>query len=437
MSLPPHPGLGAERTWYARNAPEAQLHSVLQGHKATDVCIVGGGLAGLFLAQSLAQRSISSILIEARQIGAGASGRNGGFCSPGWAATHAAIEKKLGVASARELFELSREGFSMVRDTLQAVDAELTWGKLQVSTFDAADALQRSRDHLARRYGYDIEYLDTESVRSRLDSRRYHQGLRDPGAFHCDPLQLCRALMSSLDPSSTELFEATPALGFSRMPAGWQVRTPQGSIQARRLVLCCGGYGGREVGRLRRMFLPITTYIVVTPPLAALGQVIRTTDAVSDDRRAGNYYRIVAGDRLLWGGDITAFGRHAPERIATRMGRDIAGFFPALAGRDGSVAVEIAWSGLMGYARHMMPQVGPLADDLWACTSFGGHGLNTAPVAARLVAEGISGESDRWKRLAPFGFCWNGGLFGPLAAESVYRLMKLADRWRALEFKSA
>ncbi|MEC9328471.1 MAG: FAD-dependent oxidoreductase, partial [Pseudomonadota bacterium] len=82
MSLPPHPGLGTERTWYARNAPEAQLHSVLQDHKATDVCIVGGGLAGLFLAQSLAQRSISSILIEARQIGAGASGRNGGFCSP-------------------------------------------------------------------------------------------------------------------------------------------------------------------------------------------------------------------------------------------------------------------------------------------------------------------------------------------------------------------
>ena len=57
--------------------------------------------------------------------------------------------------------------------------------------------------------------------------------------------------------------------------------------------------------------------------------------------------------------------------------------------------------------------------------------------AARLVAEGISGDSDRWKCLAAFGFCWNGGPFGPLAAESIYRLMKLADRWRALGFRSA
>ena len=124
MSDPPVSGLGAERTWYAHHAPKATLHPVLQDSQTTDVCIVGGGLAGLFLARSLADRSIPSILIEARRIGAGASGRNGGFCSPGWAAAHAAIEKKLGHASARVLFELSQEGCSMVRDALQAVDAD-------------------------------------------------------------------------------------------------------------------------------------------------------------------------------------------------------------------------------------------------------------------------------------------------------------------------
>ena len=85
-------GLGVERTWYAHQAPKATLHPVLQDCQTTDVCIVGGGLAGLFLARSLADRGIPSILIEARRIGAGASGRNGGFCSPGWAAGNAAIE---------------------------------------------------------------------------------------------------------------------------------------------------------------------------------------------------------------------------------------------------------------------------------------------------------------------------------------------------------
>ena len=152
---------------------------------------------------------------------------------------------------------------------------------------------------------------------------------------------------------------------------------------------------------------------------------------MSDERRAGNYYRIVDGDRLLWGGDITAFGELHPQHIARKMSRDLVGVYPQLADHQGEIPVEYSWSGLMGYARHLMPEIGPLDDGLWACTSFGGHGANTAPIGGRLVAEAICSESERWNLFNAYGFPWNGGPLGPYAVESVYRKMQLGDQWRA------
>ena len=113
------------------------------------------------------------------------------------------------------------------------------------------------------------------------------------------------------------------------------------------------------------------------------------------------------------------------------MSRDLASVYPQLVDESGSVPIEYSWSGLMGYAEHMMPEIGPLEKDLWACTSFRGHGVNTAPIGARLVAEGLCGSSERWRAFAPFGFPWNGGFLGPFAIESSYRKMQLSDHWRA------
>ena len=236
-------------------------------------------------------------------------------------------------------------------------------------------------------YGQVLEYVDTKTVRSRLKTKRYFQGVRDAEAFHCNPLRLCELLLDTLQSTGVRVYEHTALTRFSSTTDGWRIETPAGSIHAQKMVWCCGGYGGAEFSGLRDRFLPITTYIGVTAPLGPLLQdVIGTSDAVSDNRRAGNYYRLVGDNRLLWGGDITAFGRHDPDQIAGQMAQDMARIFPALALDNGHVPIEYAWSGLMGYARHMMPLVGPLSPGLWVCTSFGGHGLNTSAAAARVVA---------------------------------------------------
>ena len=71
---------------------------------------------------------------------------------------------------------------------------------------------------------------------------------------------------------------------------------------------------------------------------------------------------------------------------------------------------KLAWSGLMSYARHLMPQIGEVEPGVWHCTAFGGHGLNTTAIGGKLVAEAILGQSDRYRLFAPFGLVWTGGL---------------------------
>ena len=98
-----HAGLSTGATWYAACCPSRNPLPALDGPCKAEVCIVGGGLAGLILTQELLNHGVDVVLIEAREIGAGASGRNGGFCSPGWAASNESIEKRLGLGNARVL----------------------------------------------------------------------------------------------------------------------------------------------------------------------------------------------------------------------------------------------------------------------------------------------------------------------------------------------
>jgi gamma-glutamylputrescine oxidase len=157
---------------------------------------------------------------------------------------------------------------------------------------------------------------------------------------------------------------------------------------------------------------------------------IRTSAAILDDRRAGDYYRLVDnGSRILWGGRITT-RRTDPRDIAALLRREMVKTYPQLA----DLKVEVAWSGLMAYARHLMPQIGQLKPGVWYCTAFGGHGMNTTAIGGTVIAEGITGASDLYRLFAPFDLAWNGGILGQAAAQLTYWAYQASDR--AKEFRS-
>jgi len=412
---------------YAHSRADRTERPYLDGTIAVGTAVVGGGLAGLTIALELARRGHSVALLEARRIGWGASGRNAGFCAPGYAIGHDQIARQAGPEAARELLELSRDGVDYVADNLATfgmkVDPALR-GHMSARRIPARAELEHYRDKMAA-LGFELRVLGVEETRAVLMSPLYFESIVEASTFAMQPLDYALAMAHEIERLGGKVFENTPALSTGRFGTSHLIATPHGKVSAHHLVLCTGGYTGRLVPELRGAMLPITTYAMASAPNAALlDRAIATPLCISDDRRAGDYYRRTADGRLLWGGRITVRTRD-PNDLAALLRRDMIEVYPQLSG----LRIESAWSGLMAYARHHMPQVGRLDEGLWYCTAFGGHGLNTTAAAGCLVAAAIAEGDDRYRLFAPFGLTWNGGPLGPVAAQLVYWKLQLEDWW--------
>ncbi|MGA8709111.1 MAG: FAD-binding oxidoreductase [Steroidobacteraceae bacterium] len=414
-------------TYYVREAaaeaPRAPLTAVVEA----DVCVIGAGLAGLSTALELARRGRRVCLLEAQRIAWGASGRNGGFVSPGYASGAANITRRVGPERAHELHRLSIEGAAAVANNIAQLGIEAAHrssGILSVARYEATAELQSQRDRLQREFDYGVEFKTRDQVQALLSSPYYFQALYNPNGFHMQPLSYARALARELERLGGSVHEGTHAQALESGGAGTVVVTASGRVRCRDVVVAGGGYTDALLPQLERSYLPIATYVMLTRADAALiGGAIRTTAAIADQRRAGDYYRCVeGGSRILWGGGITTRTAQ-PRQLAKQLHRTMTATYPQLEG----LAVDVAWSGLMAYARHLMPQIGRIHPGLWYCTAFGGHGLNTTAIGGRVIAEAITGESDRYRLYAPFGLSWNGSVAGRAAAQATYWTLQAMD----------
>lgn len=417
-------------TFYARTLVGNTDRPSLRGAADCDVCIIGGGLAGLTTALQLARAGIDVTVLEAERIGWGASGRNGGFVTPGFANGNDAIVRMAGSENARSLHAMSIEGVRFVRDTIEQLgitSAKPVAGITGVTRSDNAEALRAEARYLQTQFDYPVSFLERDEVRAMLRSDRYFQGLRDLQSFHIHPLNYLLGLATEIERLGGRIYEASPAITLDYTTPQIDVKASAGRLNARRLVITTGGYTTGLVPRLKASFLPIATYVMLSeaaPDL--LKSAIATSDGIGDDRRAGDYYRLVeGGNRLLWGGRITTRAADTAG-IVSQLRHEMVTTYPQLA----ALKTEIAWSGLMSYARHLMPQIGALRDNVFYCTAFGGHGLNTTALGGKLIAEAVLGESDRYQMFAPFGLQWTGGVVGLAAAQLTYWKLQAQDLWR-------
>src|SRR6185295_7500903 len=230
-------------------------------------------------------------------------------------------------------------------------------------------------------------------------------------------------LAAAAEAAGARIFERTMATAIDPSGVRKRIATPHGLVRAHHVVLAGNvqaGAADREVGAT---VLPVSTYVAVTAPLGeTLFDAVRYTGAVADTRRAGDYFRIVADDRLMWGGRFTTRAA-PPRRLKSLLRGDMLRAFPQLEG----VAIEYAWTGTMGYALHKMPQIGELAPGYWLAGAFGGHGLNTTAMRGDMIARAILDGDDRWRLFSSYELVWAGGPLGRAAAQAVAWTMRARE----------
>lgn len=413
-------------SYYARTANPVPPRPSLESDIETDACVVGGGLAGLSTALSLAERGKSVVVLEARRVAWGASGRNGGFVGAGFSAGVDSIIKRAGLEQARKLHALTREAVERIQDRIRrhGIACEpIHSGMLRAWWTDDADEPRRVRDHLHDTLGIELEFWPRERVREALVTRRYHDALLYPQAFHFHPLNYALGIAAAVEAKGGRIFETSAVAELQADGPEKRVRAAQGLVKARSVVMACGGYIDGLHQKLGGAIRPIATWAMATEPLGErLKEAMRGPYSVIDSRFDFDYYRPLPDTRILWGGGIT-IRRSDPAELSAIMLRKLLTVYPQLRG----VRVESAWSGLMGYPRHSMVQIGEVSPGVWYAMGFGGHGMGTTTMAGELVASAIAEGDGRYKLFAPFGLDWTGGPVGLAAAEAIYRWSRLRD----------
>lgn len=393
------------QSWYAATAPRPPAFVPLPaGEHRCDVAVVGGGLAGLSAALELRERGFDVVLLEARDIGHGASGRNGGQAIYGLACDITTIEDQLGRDAARQVFGMSIEALDLIRKRIARFGIDCDWrhGYLGVATnARKARALRDEVEWLGARYDHPLQWIEGAGLRGWIDSPRYVAAAHDPRSGHLHPLKYTFGLAQAAARLGVRLHERTAVTRIAPQGPGVQLGTDGGATLGARHVLLAGNVYLDEFApglapALAQRIMPVGTYIVCSEALDATraASLIPCGAAVCDNNFVLDYFRTTADHRLLYGGRVS-YSTRTPADLAASMQRRMARTFPQLRG----TGVEYAWGGFVDISMSRAPDFGRLPGfdgRVYYLQGFSGHGLALTGLAGKLVAEAIGGDASRF-----------------------------------------
>jgi glycine/D-amino acid oxidase-like deaminating enzyme len=381
-----------------------------------DICVVGGGLAGLTVALEAARLGASVAVLEGRHIGWNASGHQLGTVMPGYGLPIGDLIARVGFEDTRELWTLSKEGAEYVRSTASGSipGIALSEGVLEVSNVDIGDQLISRLQMLGEDFDTEVEGWQVDRVRDQLRTGHYFHGIYYPKAFQIDGRGYVHGLAALARRAGARIFEDTPVVSIDSSGVRKRIVTPSGRLRASHIVLAGNVHLGAPLRRLSETLLPVWRYAAVTAPLGErLAESITFKGSVTDSGGV-DHFRIVDGDRLMWASPETTWAAR-PERFAGAIARRIRTIFPRL----GKVEIAETWGGAVGQTVHGMPQIGQLRRGLWVASGFGRQGMSTSAIAGRLIARSILWGDERWRLFSPFELVWAGGPTGRVVGHVV------------------
>jgi glycine/D-amino acid oxidase-like deaminating enzyme len=406
---PLRPPLAAPGSWWLEEArahrhdePAPPLVSTLD----VDVAIAGGGYTGLWTALALKQRhpALRVALLEARRIGEGPSGRNGGFLHGYWSSLPT-LRAVLGDEGALAVARAS----DAVTPAVRALGEDV-WlregGMLKVAATPAEDAAVERAVATARELGVPEEAvpLAPDEVAARISSPRFRSGVRYRDGATVQPARLALALKRAAVAAGVTLHEGTPV---TRVEPG-ALTAPGGRVRAPELVLALNAWAtGWPLGGRQTTF---ASAVVLTEPVPELLAEIGWTggEAVVDGRMFLHYFRTTPDGRVLMG---SGSGRLEPGgRVGAGVLDDVAAqerahaglrrLLPALA--DAPIAAR--WSGPIDVSADRLPRFGTVPGTrIHYGAGYSGNGVGPSWLGGQILASLALGSADEWTALPLVG----------------------------------
>ena len=310
-----------ELYWLDEDPLEPLPHPTLIGDVTTDLCIVGAGYTGLWTAllakEANPEREV--IIVEQRETGAGASGRNGGFCS--YSLTHGFINGYRRFKDEMSIIErLGRENLDAIEATITkyGIECDFEWnGELRVAVEDWQMEGLEEEAELRNSFGDNVELLRQEEIQARIKSPIYKGALFDPdGTALVDPARLVWGLERACISLGVKIFENSHVESLERTNNGMIVHTPYGSVYANKVALATNIFKSL-LKRAQKYVVPVYDFQLVTEPLTdeqmkSIGWSDR--EGLSDAGNQFHYYRLTKDNEILWGGYDAIYNFHGKVR---------------------------------------------------------------------------------------------------------------------------
>ena len=387
-------------SYYAATRNLTTDFPVLEESVECDVCVIGAGYTGLSSALFLAEAGYSVTVLEAAQVGFGASGRNGGQLVNSYSRDVDVIEARYGEKTARVLGSMMFEGADIIRQRIGRYDIQCDYrpgGIFAALNKKQLKALAEQKSSWEAYGNQNLTMLDAADIKREVGCANYVGGLLDLQGGHIHPLNLALGEASAFIGLGGKIFEQSAAVEIT-YGEPITVRTARGVVRAKYLLIAGNAYLAQNFdNRVTAKSMPCGSQIAVTEPLPedVARSLIANNYCVEDCNYLLDYYRLTADNRLLYGGGVV-YGAREPDDIEQLIKPKILKTFPQL--KD--VKIDYRWTGNFLLTMSRMPQFGRIEKNAYYMQGYSGHGVTCSHLAGKLISEMIRGDAERFDAFA-------------------------------------
>ena len=369
--------------------------------QTADVAVIGGGYTGLSAARTLAKGGARVAVLEAENVGWGASCRNGGMVLSGLKLGTSTLIARYGREASKRMYAASLESIDCVEALVREENIDCDFsrcGHLEVACKPRHfEEFRRGAETIEREFGHRLRIVEKENLLQEIGSAIYHGGMVDEVSAGVNPAKYVAGLACAAAKAGAAIHEKTRVLGLERDSRqgekGWSIKTPRGALHARDVLIATSGYTSGITPSLQKKLIPIGSFIIVTEalPETLARELSPRNRVIYDSKNFLYYYRLTPDRRMLFGGRAAFFpeSENTVRESARILREGMISVYPQLRQAE----VEYVWGGTLDFAFDIMPHAGTI-DGMFYSVGYAGHGVAMATLLGQKIAQSILAGRD-------------------------------------------